>query len=529
MKTITENIACKRHEYDSVTKIEHFLISRIALTCGLPADAIDKNQPVLALGIESMVAITLNTQLKHELNTELPFDDIANNASLVDIAHSIYNVLHADNREKEPLVVAHDKTMHQLEQLNPSYYDIKQLPQYKKVKLRKLLFKKAGVELPFYRAFDSASTDTIQYKNHHLINFGSYNYLGYNGHSEVNLAAQHATEQWGTSAASSRIVSGEKSIHLALESAIAALYGVEDALVFVSGYGTNVSVISHLMEKNDLIIHDSLAHNSIMTGSKLSQAKRLKFPHNDMAALQRILEDNRLNYNRVLIVVEGLYSMDGDTPPLQALIALKKRYKCLLMVDEAHSVGVLGEHGLGIREHCNVDVHDVDLWMGTLSKTFAGCGGYIAGCWELIDYLKYTAPGFIFSVGLPPPLAGASLKAISLLQQDTYRVRKLQENSAYFLSLARKNQLNTGRAEGHAIIPIIIGNSIQTAQITNFLFYHGINIQSVIYPGVNESEARLRFFISTLHTTAQIDKTFDLLKESNIRNEHEHNDSTSEA
>ena len=181
------------------------------------------------------------------------------------------------------------------------------------------------------------------------------------------------------------------------------------------------------------------------------------------------------------------------------------------MIDEAHSIGVLGQYGRGIREHAAINSEDVDIWMGTLSKSFAGCGGYIAGTRELIDYLKFSAPGFIFSVGLAPPIAGASLKAIELLNSEPERVRALHQNSRYFLSLAQQNGFDTGRAEGYAIIPIIIGNTMQTAQIANLLFEAGINVQSIIYPGVEEHAARLRFFINSMHTKEQIEKAIEQL------------------
>ena len=502
-------------------EIEHILISLIASTCDLPIKAIDKTLPILELGIESMVAITLNAQVIKELNVELPFDEIANNASICDVALFIhqekYKNITTTPTYQSPIQSTQEKVPNKKNTNN-----IKKLPQYKRVTLRKTLFKKADVELPYYRSFESASIDTICYQDQTLINFSSYNYLGFNADPRVNQAAKEAIDHYGTSAASSRIVSGEKPIHRTLEAAIADLYQVDDALVFVSGYATNVSVISHLMEKNDLIIHDELAHNSIVTGCSLSQAKRFKFPHNDVNALEDILKLHRANYDRVLIVIEGLYSMDGDTAPLAKIVELKKQYQCLLMVDEAHSIGVLGEKGLGLREHEQVKADDVDIWMGTLSKSFAGCGGYIAGCWELIDYIKYTAPGFIFSVGLAPPLAGASLKAIELLKESNERVLALKNNSQYFLACAKQCGYNTGHAEGYAIIPIILGHSLNTAQFTNYLFNQGINVQPIIYPGVDESSARLRFFISALHTTEQIDKTFKILKASNLRSPHEY-------
>lgn len=519
-----------QHDHLLITDLEQILLSSLSSVCEIPMNTIDIHQPLIAFGIDSMIAIHLNQQLKDRLGLELPFELIAQQGSLKEVAQHLLDEI----RHPAPLSQGLPQKglraqKNVLEDLSDTFYDIKKLAQYKKITLRKTLFKKANIEIPYYRAFDSASTDTISYHKTPLINFASYNYLGYNTHPLVNQATKDAIDTYGTSAASSRTVSGEKLIHQELEASLADLYQVEDALVFVSGYATNVNVISHLMERHDLILHDDLAHNSIVMGCALSQAKRLKFPHNDLHALEQILIEHRLHHHRVLIIVEGLYSMDGDTAPLKQLVALKKKYKCLLMVDEAHSIGVLGTHGLGLREHADVHPEDVDIWMGTLSKTFAGCGGYIAGCWALIDYIKYTAPGFIFSVGLAPPLAAASLKALELLKNDTQAVKKLQDNSQYFLRKAKANDYDTGLAEGYAIIPIILGHSLDTAKLSNTLFEHGINVQPIIYPGVEEASARLRFFISSLHTQAQIDRTFDLLARIDLRIGYEHDCSRSEA
>lgn len=504
-----------RMEEYSYEQIKQYICSLIATTCNLPKDAIDPSEELLALGINSLLAAQINIQIFKNFSLDLPFEQIANGASIETIAQYFFRKFNSTSEEifEDNDLCSSNEILNKIALLPSQLYDIKSLAQYRKLFLQKALFKKAQVELPYYRAFSSPSTDKIAYNGRELINFASYNYLGLTGDSRVNQAAMLAINDYGTSAGSSRLVSGEKEIHCKLEEALKDLYQVEDALVFVSGYMTNVSVISHLMDKNDLIIHDSLAHNSIVLGSQFSQAKRMKFEHNNMQALEEILINHRLDYERVLIVVEGLYSMDGDTANLSELVRLKKLYKCLLMVDEAHSIGVLGEKGLGIREHGGVNSRDVDIWMGTLSKSFAGCGGYIAGCAELIFYLKYRAPGMVFSVGMAPPVAAASLKAIELLIAEPWRVKLLQNNSQYFLSLLKERELNTGLAEGYAIIPVILGHSLNTAKLTNKLFENGINVQSITYPGVDESSARIRFFISALHTETQMNFAADKLLE----------------
>jgi 8-amino-7-oxononanoate synthase len=289
------------------------------------------------------------------------------------------------------------------------------------------------------------------------------------------------------------------------------LYGVDDCIALVSGHATNVTALGCLFGPKDLIVHDSLIHNSVLQGAALSGAMRRSFPHNDCNALERLLGDIRGDYERVLIVVEGLYSMDGDVPDLRRLIALKRRHKAFLMVDEAHSLGVLGHKGMGIREHYDVAGTDVDIWMGTLSKSLAGCGGYIAGERALVEHLRYAAPGFVFSVGMSPPLAAASLEALRLLRKEPERVTRLAERSRLFLTLARQAGLNTGSAEGYAVIPAIVGSSLQAVGLSNTLFERGFNVQPIIYPAVEERAARLRFFLSAMHTEDQMRSVVEAL------------------
>jgi 7-keto-8-aminopelargonate synthetase-like enzyme len=266
-----------------------------------------------------------------------------------------------------------------------------------------------------------------------------------------------------------------------------------------------------------LIVHDSLSHNSIVQGAILSGARRRPFPHNDWQALESILAEVRASYRRILVVVEGVYSMDGDFPDLPKFIDVKQRYKSWLMVDEAHSMGTMGKTGRGIGEHFGINPRDVDIWMGTLSKSFGSCGGYIAGCHELVEYLRYTAPGFVFSVGLSPPNAAASLASLKVLREHPERVATLQHRSALFLSEAKKRGLNTGDSGQTAVIPVITGNSLHALLLSRKLFEKGINVQPILYPAVEESAARLRFFINSTHSEEQIryavSATADALKE----------------
>ncbi len=345
------------------------------------------------------------------------------------------------------------------------------------------------------------------------INYASYNYLSLSGHPEINAAAKAAIDQYGTSVSASRIVSGERPIHRQLEQAIANVYEVDDAVCFVSGHATNVTALGHLFGPKDLILHDELVHNSIMQGIALSGAKRLTFPHNDSAALDALLTAQRHHFERVLIALEGIYSMDGDYPDLPRFVEIKRKHKVFLMVDEAHSFGVMGKTGLGIREHFNLAGNDVDIWMGTLSKALAGCGGYIAGENALVEHLKHLAPGFLYSVGMPPPVAAGSLAALNYLQLHPELVSNLQERGHYFLEQAKAAGIDTGSSQGLAIIPAILGGSIKAASLSSALFERKINVQPILYPAVAEKSARLRFFINNRHSEAQIRETVRVVAE----------------
>jgi 7-keto-8-aminopelargonate synthetase-like enzyme len=275
-------------------------------------------------------------------------------------------------------------------------------------------------------------------------------------------------------------------------------------VAFVSGHATNVTTIGYLFGPRDLVLHDELIHNSTLQGIQLAGARRLPFPHNDFAALDGLLSQQRREFERVLIVVEGIYSMDGDYPDLPQLIEIKRRHKVFLMVDEAHSFGVMGATGLGLREHFGADGNDVDIWMGTLSKTLSGCGGYIAGTHALVEHLKFLAPGFLYSVGMSPPLAAASLAALQRMQAEPERVATLQARGALFLELARDAGIDTGTSAGISVIPAIVGGSMRAAKLSEALFTRGINVQPILYPAVPEKMARLRFFMCSQHSEDDI-------------------------
>jgi 8-amino-7-oxononanoate synthase len=393
------------------------------------------------------------------------------------------------------------------------HYRFDRHPNYVKLRIISEGAGKLGIASPFFRQHDGVAGAITQIGGRPYVNFGSYNYLGLSGHPDVVAAAKMAIDQYGTSVSASRMVSGERALHRELERAIADAYGVDDAVAMVSGHATNVTTIGHLFGPKDLVVHDALIHNSTLQGIQLSGAKRLGFPHNDLGALDTLLAAHRRHFQRVLIVLEGIYGMDGDFPDLPGFVEVKRRHRAFLMVDEAHSFGVMGPGGLGIREHFGLAGRDVDIWMGTLSKSLAGCGGYIAGESALVEHLKCLAPGFLYSVGMAPPLAAASLAALRIMRREPWRVAALHERGAAFLARAKAAGVDTGSSAGLSVVPALAGGSLRAARLSVALFERGINVQPILYPAVPEKSARLRFFLAHDHTEAQIATTVQALAE----------------
>lgn len=371
----------------------------------------------------------------------------------------------------------------------------------------------SGADFPYFRVHQGTIRDTTVVGGRSYLSFGSYNYLGLSGHPAVNEAVHRAVDRYGSSVSASRVLSGERDLTVRLERALAGFLGVEDCLTLVSGHATNVTAIGHLVGAEDLVVHDALAHDSILQGCALSGAARRPFPHNDIDRLEHLLRLNRSRFRRVLIAVEGAYSMDGDLVDLPAVIELKRRYGALLMVDEAHSIGTVGERGRGVGEFFGVDRSDVDVWMGTLSKAFAGCGGYLAGSARMVRWLRHTLPGFVYSVGLTPANAAAALAAAELIDAEPHRVRTLRRNAELFLDLAVSAGLDTGSSAHTPIVPCILGDSARTLRVADRLFDRGVIADPIFHPAVEEGLARLRFFVTSEHREEDIRRAVSVLAE----------------
>ncbi|NMD39080.1 MAG: aminotransferase class I/II-fold pyridoxal phosphate-dependent enzyme, partial [Christensenellaceae bacterium] len=389
--------------------------------------------------------------------------------------------------------------------------NFKDSPEYIEFHEREQSLLKNPEDNPYFVRHESPLLDVSLMDGHEVLNFGSYNYACLSGRKEVNDAAKRAIDKYGTSASGSRLLAGEKQIHRDLEAAIAKFKNAEDAIVLVGGHSTNVTFIGNFCSKKDLILYDALAHNSIEEGCRLSEATAKPFPHNDIKLLEQMLKVHRDKYEKILIVIEGVYSMDGDIADVPAFVALKKRYGCFLFVDEAHSTCVIGENGGGVDEYFNLAPDDIDIKMGTLSKGLGTCGGYLAGSKELINYLRYSLPGFVFSVGISPALAGATLEAINLMQTDKTIMERMRRNIKCFVDQAKKLNFNICLAGETAIIPILVGSDKNAFILSNAMSKNGIFVPPAVYPAVPKNKARLRFCVVSDHKPEQIKHALNTL------------------
>jgi 8-amino-7-oxononanoate synthase len=364
---------------------------------------------------------------------------------------------------------------------------------------------------PFFAPIDRLGQDAER-RGKPFVSFANYDYLGLATHPRVKAESAAALESLGVGALASRLVGGERSTHQLLEEELASFLGTETSLSLVSGYLTNLTTITHLMAGRDALFIDELSHNSIVSAAKSSGAAVVVFRHNDLDHLDELLANNRENYRNVLIVAEALYSMDGDIADLPRLVEIKERHQAWLLVDEAHSLGVLGATGRGICEHAGVDPNRVDLIIGTMSKTLASCGGFIAAKRSITDWMRYTLPGFVYSVGLSPVIVAAARAALQLMQDEAWRIERLARNAEMFRDCARQAGLDTGPAIGRGVVPILFASSQETMLASQHLLEQGFYCPPIVQIGVPKDQPRLRFFISASHTEDDIRRVIAALE-----------------
>ncbi|MEA4997814.1 MAG: aminotransferase class I/II-fold pyridoxal phosphate-dependent enzyme [Candidatus Limiplasma sp.] len=451
---------------------------------------------------DSLQVLAAALKAEEQFNVNIPVEEYGRCTTVEDMSALIYGKLNG--------VGAYENQSQPDEEITP-IRTFEETPEFIAFQNRMHALMSTGEDNPYFVCHESPLRDKSLMAGHEVLNFGSYNYVGMSGRPEVQAAAKAAIDQYGTSASGSRLLAGEKKLYQELERELADWKHAEDCLVLVGGHSTNVTLVGNFCGKNDLIVYDALAHNSIEQGCRLSRATSKPFPHNDPEALESILRTQRDRYAKVLIVIEGAYSMDGDIANVPAFVALKKKYGCFLLVDEAHSACVIGETGGGVDEYFGLAPDDVDIKMGTLSKGLGTCGGYLAGSRSIIEYLRYNLPGFVFSVGISPPLAAATLESVRQLRHNPQIMADMKRNIDCFAAEARARSLDICLAGHTAVIPVMVGRDEDAFLLSNKMRERGVFVPPAVYPAVPKNKARLRFCVISEHKPEQIVTALDTL------------------
>jgi 8-amino-7-oxononanoate synthase len=347
-----------------------------------------------------------------------------------------------------------------------------------------------------------------------MINFSSYDYLGLGDNLEIRKMAQEAIATYGTSLSATRTVGGEIDLFRVLEKEISSFIGTEDALLFVSGYLTNLAFLGYAVGQNDLVIHDELSHNSMINGVRLSWAKRLSFKHNDPDHLDQMLQQHRNSAEVCLVMLEGVYSMDGDIARIPELLEVARKHNCDIYIDEAHSFGVLGETGSGVLEHFGMKPSPDIVLMNTVSKSLASVGGYIGCDKALLDAVRYQASGAsLYCAPMPPAQAAATLGSLWTLKSSPHLPELARSKAKLFSDALENYGLDIGLASGSAVVPVLTGSSPAAVKLSQMLRTKNIIAYAVFYPVVANEMARVRFFISAAHRDEDLLHTAEVVAE----------------
>jgi 8-amino-7-oxononanoate synthase len=355
---------------------------------------------------------------------------------------------------------------------------------------------------PYFRPIESEQDTEVIIKGKKVLMFGSNSYLGLTNHPLIKEASKKAIDQYGTGCAGSRFLNGTLDIHVELEKQLAEFVGKEAAIVFSTGFQVNLGVVSALAGRSDYLIFDEYNHASIIDGGRLSFAKNFKFKHNDMADLERLLQSLPTDGIK-LIVVDGIFSMEGDIANLPGIVVLAEKYNANIMVDDAHGLGVLGDHGRGTADHFGL-TDKIDLLMGTFSKSLASLGGFIASDYNTIEYLKHNARSLIFSASATPASAASTLAALEIMKNEPERISRLKHLTKYAIEKIKAKGFDIGPTES-PIIPIYIRDDTKTFKFTNLLFQEGVFVNPVVSPAVRSEASLIRFSLMATHTEKQID------------------------
>ena len=363
---------------------------------------------------------------------------------------------------------------------------------------------------PYFKELESEQAPEITIKGKKFIMFGSNNYLGLANDPRMKKAAIDAVQKFGTGVAGSRFLNGNTVLHTELETKLAKFKGREAALIYATGYQMNLGVVSALVGKGDFAIVDKLNHASILDGCRLSHGELRRFKHNNPEDLERVLKEIGPNHGK-LVIVDGVFSMEGDIAPIPEISKVCRRHGARLMVDDAHATGVLGKHGRGTCEHFGLSHKDVDLVVGTCSKSFASVGGFVVGDADILHYIQHLSRSMIFSASLPPSSVAAISKALDIIIDEPQRIKKLWDNSAYLMKRFKDMGLNTGETQT-PIIPVVIGDNEKTFMLWRMLYDHGLFTNPVVSPAVPPKRAMLRVVATATHTREQLDRALDIFE-----------------
>lgn len=367
----------------------------------------------------------------------------------------------------------------------------------------------AGV-YPFFRAIQATSGASVVTDDQRRVMIGSNNYLGLTHYPRVQKAAQKAIDVYGTGCTGSRFLNGNLALHEQLEAELAKFLGKESALVFATGFLSNLGSISCLVGRSDVIYSDRENHASIVEGQRLAIGDTIKFKHNDMTDLERVLKATRSDYEGAIIIADGVFSMSGDILDLPSVVKLAKKYDCRVYIDDAHAIGVLGPQGQGTAHHFNL-VDDVDLVMGTFSKSFASIGGYVAGERDIIDFIKHRARPFMFSAAMPPAAVAAVLECVRVVQEEPQHLKNLWKNARRMQKELSAMGYNTLGSQT-PIVPLLIGDDMEAFAFTKALYESGVFATPVVKPAVPEGCALIRTSYMATHTDADLDYVLKVLK-----------------
>jgi glycine C-acetyltransferase len=360
------------------------------------------------------------------------------------------------------------------------------------------------------RVLESESAAESRFDGKEVINLASNNYLGLTTHPKLREAAIQAVRKFGVGSGAVRTISGTMSLHMQLEERIAAFKNVEACVVFQSGFAANAGTVSAILTPDDHIISDELNHASIIDGCRLSKAKIHVFPHKDTAAAEKILAELSNVPGRKLLISDGVFSMDGDIGPLPGLVEAAEKHGAIMMVDDAHSSGVLGRNGRGTIDHFGLHGR-VDIQVGTLSKAIGVLGGYVCGTRDLIEFLYHRARPFLFSTSHPPAVAAACLAAFDILEQEPERIQTLWDNTKYFKQGLTSAGFNTGISET-PITPVIVGEAKRAHELSRELFAGGVLATGIGFPTVAKGKARVRTIVTSSHTRAELDRALEVFR-----------------